>query len=134
MDRLFDPTRKKYVAATPEEKVRQGFIKFLQQQGYPIEIIKTEVSLDFAGQKRRADIVIFRKQKPIMIIECKAPDVKINRSTFEQVWQYLYSMGAQYLALTNLKETYVCRVEEKDKCVFLEHFPTYEELKTDFSV
>ena len=62
MDKIFDPTRRKYVAATPEEKVRQDFIRFLQSKGFPLEIIKTEVSLEFAGLRRRADIVIYQKQ------------------------------------------------------------------------
>ncbi len=129
MDKLFDPTRKKYVASTPEEKVRQGFIRFLRQKGYPIEIMKTEVSLEFAGQKRRADIVIYIKQKPVMIVECKAPSVDITPTTFEQIWQYFYSLGAKYLVLTNLKQTFVCYVDSDNSCNFLSSFPSYEEVK-----
>ncbi len=130
MDKIFDPTRRKYVAATPEEKVRQDFIRFLQSKGFPLEIIKTEVSLEFAGLRRRADIVIYQKQKPWIIVECKAPSVNITRETFEQIWQYFYSLDAEFLVLTNSKKIYLCHVDSDKKCNFLDSFPTYLELKS----
>ena len=130
MDRIFDPTRKRYVALTPEEKVRQTFVKFLLSKKYPLEAIKTEVFLDFEGQKRRADIVVFHKQKPLMIVECKSTKINISKSTFEQVWQYFYSLGAKYLVLTNIDKTFICKIEHK-KCIFLKDFPSFEQLKLD---
>ncbi len=128
MKKIFDPTRKKYVAATPEELVRQGFIKFLLSRGFPIEVIKTEVSLDFASARKRADIVVYYRSKPVLIVECKAPDVKIGSDTLTQIWQYFYSLGALYLVLTNGKQTFICRVDQ-GKCEFLTDFPSWEQVK-----
>ncbi len=128
MAKIFDPTRKKYVKATPEEIVRQKFVKFLLSKGYPITNIRTEQTLELAGKQFRADIVVYKNSEPVMIVECKAPDVKINASTLEQAWIYNYVLEAKYLVLTNGNTILLCKVAG-GQCQFLSEFLTYEQLQ-----
>ncbi len=126
--RVFDPTRKKYVALTPEEYVRQVFVEYLVgEKGYPLVNIKTEYELKFNNLSRRADIVIFNKGKILMIVECKAQKVQLDAKVLEQIWQYNYVLGAKYLTVTNLRRVFVCKVTEKG-CDFLREFPSWDEI------
>ena len=127
MAKIFDTTRKKYVEATPEEVVRQWFIKFLESLGYPVANISTEQQLQLAGKLFRADIVVYHDGKPVMLVECKAPNVKLSRETLEQIWKYNYVLGAKFLVLTNGKNILFCKTVEND-CEFLNKFLTWREL------
>jgi type I site-specific restriction-modification system R (restriction) subunit len=87
---IFDSIRKKYIALTPEEWVRQNFICFLvEEKKYPASLIAVESGLKYLSQKKRTDIVIYSNVgKPIVIVECKAPEVAIKEETFEQISRY----------------------------------------------
>ncbi len=127
MSRIFDPSRKKYVKATPEEIVRQKFVRYLVSLGYPITNIATEQTFELAGRKIRADIVVYKEGEPVMIIECKAPEININSSTLEQIWRYNFVAGAKYLAMTNGQKVVLCKVEGGE-CIFLPKFLTWDEI------
>ena len=107
---MFDPVRRKEVAQTPEEEVRQALITHLHNVcGAPYSLMCCEYELK-AGRKRyRADLVLFdKKGQPLLLAECKAPSVPVNRSVFEQIMQYNKLLKVPYLLLTNGTESYFC--------------------------
>jgi len=87
---IFDKLRKKYVVLTPEEWVRQHFVHFLiDQKKYPETLIAIEKQLTINNLKKRTDILIFNSDgKPEVVIECKAPSIKISQKTFDQIARY----------------------------------------------
>jgi predicted type IV restriction endonuclease len=100
---IFDDIRKKYVALTPEEWVRQHFVKFLQLQcGYPATLMAIEMPVSVNGLKQRADIVVYNRMgKPSVIVECKAPSVAIDNQVFDQAARYNLKLNVSYLMVTN---------------------------------
>jgi len=96
---IFDNLRKKYFVLTPEEWVRQHFIQFLiQEKKYPISLIALEKQLTINNLKKRTDIVVFDKNgNPTIIVECKAPHIKINQNTFDQIARYNLNLNGTYL-------------------------------------
>lgn len=129
---IFDPFRKAWFVLTPEERVRQHFLMWITRElAYPKGLIAVEASLKYNTMSMRADAVVYDKQgNPLMLIECKAPHIKITQQTFEQAARYNYSFRTQYLALTNGMEHYCCRIDlTTKKFVFLENFPRFEEIR-----
>lgn len=103
-DEVLDPIRRKWLVLTPEEQVRQLFIKHLIEGiGYPAGLIVEEYAFTFAnGKPQRADIVVFNKQgNPHLLVECKAPSVKITEATFRQISRYNAVIKAKYIVITN---------------------------------
>jgi len=100
---VFDVFRKRFVVLTPEEWVRQSFLRFLcEHKAYPAGLIAVETSLHYNRLAKRADAIVYNTLgKPLMIIECKAPDVKITQEVFDQVARYNFSFGVDYLTVTN---------------------------------
>ena len=109
---LFDDIRKKHILLTPEEWVRQHFVQYLiNQKGYPKSLIKLEGGLKLHGKARRTDIVVFNaKGERILLIECKAPSVKIDQKVFDQVARYNMVHKVALLAVSNGMEHYYCRI------------------------
>ena len=128
---IFDPIRKKYVALTPEEWVRQHFIQFLiHEKNLPSGLILLEKTLVYNKMKRRPDIVAHDRQgKPILIVECKAPEVKITQETFDQIARYNSVLKVPYLIVTNGMKHYCCLMDYSlGKYFFLKDIPMYEEM------
>ncbi|MCX6256785.1 MAG: type I restriction enzyme HsdR N-terminal domain-containing protein [Bacteroidia bacterium] len=128
---IFDEIRKKYVPLTPEEWVRQHFVKYLiNEKKYPAQLIAVEMFLKHNKMKRRCDIVIFDKSgRPLLITECKAPSVKISREAFEQLAVYNLKLLVSYLIVTNGIDHYCCKMDgENRNPVFLKEIPEYREL------
>tara|TARA_B100000809_G_scaffold190575_1_gene189190 strand:+ start:672 stop:1121 length:450 start_codon:yes stop_codon:yes gene_type:complete len=128
---IFDSIRKKYLVLLPEEWVRQNFIQFLvRDKNYAASLIAIEKGLKLNELQKRADIVIYDKQaKPIVLIECKAPKVKINQEVFEQVARYNMVFKVPYLLVTNGLEHYCAKVNfETNSFEFLKDIPDYKEL------
>jgi hypothetical protein len=100
---IFDIIRKKYIVLTPEEWVRQHFIHFLiNELNYPKSLFRIEGSLTYNKLQKRSDIVIHdREGKPWMLVECKAPNIKLTQKAFNQVSVYNMTIGARYVAVTN---------------------------------
>lgn len=129
---IFDMFRKKYVVLTPEEWVRQNFIQYLmQQKKYPKTIIAVEKQLSINNTVKRTDILIFdKKGDPDIIVECKAPAVKIDQNAFDQIARYNLKLDANYLIVTNGLQHFYCKIDHKlKKYHFLKDIPDYDKLK-----
>lgn len=121
----FDPLRKKWLSAGPEELVRQQFISFLVNElKYPRGLIKVEHPLTFNKLSHRSDIVLYnRSGKPLMIVECKAPNVPITQDTMNQASRYNITLHVKYLAVTNGLQTFCCEVDyENGKTIYMSSF------------
>jgi len=125
---IFDIIRKKYVVLTPEEWVRQHIVHYLiEEKKYPISLIAVEKKLTINGLTKRTDILVFNnKGLHEIIVECKAPKVKINQSSFDQIARYNLKLNANYLIVSNGLDHFFCSMDVKNECyVFLENIPTY---------
>jgi len=125
---IFDNLRKKYLVLTPEEWVRQHVVRFLiKEKKYPASLIALEKQLIINNLKKRTDIVVFNKEgNPHIIVECKAPTIKINQDTFDQIARYNLKLNANYLMITNGLEHYFCQLDTTNETyVFLENIPDY---------
>lgn len=128
---IWDVLRRKYVALTPEEWVRQHFVHFLiEQKGYPSSLLANEVALTLNGTSRRCDTVLYdRTLSPRMIIEYKAPHIPITQKVFDQICRYNLVFRVDYLIVSNGLTHYCCRMDyERQSCQFLTDVPMYEEL------
>ena len=103
---FFDPIRKKWVAATPEEEVRQQFIQFLLTvKQIPASHLSVEREISVNGLSRRYDLVVFNQEgKPWMVVECKAPHVKLTQEVMEQAGRYNKTLRAPIIGITNGRE------------------------------
>jgi hypothetical protein len=129
--KIFDSVRKKFVKLTPEEWVRQNFITYLVRiLGYPVGLIAVEKAFRWNRFNRRTDILVHnRRGMPVMLIECKAPDVRINAGVFDQVVCYNMKLNVPLLVVTNGIAHYACRVDgEPGNYTFLETLPPYTEI------
>jgi hypothetical protein len=132
VDEVFDVFRKKFVRATPEEKVRQFFLNFLRQEkGYPASLISVEKKLLVNGRDRRFDAVVFRPDgHPLVLIEFKAPSVKITQSVFNQIAAYNFVLKADYLMVSNGLSHFCCQMDyQKHQYSFLKTIPAFEALQ-----
>jgi len=130
---IFDPLRRKYVKLTPEEWVRQNFVQYLINEGkYPAGLLGVEVLFRLNKLKKRVDILVHdRSGQPIMIVECKSPDVKIDDDVFEQIITYNIKLKVPYLVVTNGMHHYACKMNsEESNHEYLLVIPLYEELLT----
>lgn len=126
---VFDVLRRKYVALTPEEWVRQQFVHYLiRHKGYPAECIGNEVSLTLNGTRKRCDTVIYGTEaQPIVIVEYKAPSVAITQRVFEQISRYNIRLRVQWLIVSNGLQHYCCRIDyEHGTYEFVEDIPEYQ--------
>jgi hypothetical protein len=99
---VYDIVRKKYIHLTPEEWVRQHVIHYCIQLKYPMALMAVESGLKMNRVQNRTDVLIYNREgKPWMLIECKAPEIKINQSTLQQALRYHLKLNIKYLLLTN---------------------------------
>lgn len=130
---IFDPVRKKYVVLTPEEWVRQHFVSYMiREKNYPAALTRVEMYLEVNQMGKRCDVVFFdRKGTPRMIVECKAPEVRISQKTFDQVAAYNLKLKVDYLVVTNGLKHYACAMDYRTNSYhFLKEIPDYHFLKT----
>lgn len=130
---IFDPLRKKEVALTPEERVRQWFIGVLSQQlGVPLHMMMSEAGFKLGGKQFRADILVYdRKAQPLAVVECKRPEVELTREVLDQAVRYNMVLNVQFIFITNGTRTILCRRKEQDGRIgyeFMEKAPTYTEM------
>ena len=131
MPQIFDPIRKKYVERTPEEEVRQGVISsLLEIMEVPATHIAVEQGFKFNGLQYRADIIVYgRDLAPAMLVECKAPSVKLTDSVIDQVVRYNMVLGVTHIMITNGKRTFLCKLYgDSGKYEFLSSIPKYDEI------
>jgi len=125
---IFDNFRKKYVVLTPEEWVRQNFITFLvKEKKYPKTLIGIEKEFKINNLSKRFDILVFDKSGlPDIIIECKAPQLKITQDNFDQIARYNLKFDAKYVIVTNGLEHFFCSLDHINKKYnFLRDIPSY---------
>ncbi|PCJ84394.1 MAG: restriction endonuclease subunit R [Flavobacteriales bacterium] len=128
---IFDKVRKKYVALKPEEWVRQHFIHYLiGEKNYPASLLEVEKALEVNRLQKRSDIVAYNNTgQPQLIVECKAPSVKISQKAFDQIARYNIALKVKYLVVTNGLQHYCCKIDfEKKGFEFLKEVPGYESL------
>ena len=125
---VFDAVRKKYLILTPEEWVRQHFIHYLNsEKKYPLGLMGVEQMVKYNEQSTRADIVLYNAEgKPNMIVECKAPKVKITQDAFNQIAKYNFKLRVDFLVVTNGMQHFCCAMDyENNKITFLEEIPQF---------
>ena len=125
---IFDIIRKKFVVLQPEEWVRQHVIHYLiQDKGYPKSLINVEKSIQLHGITKRYDVVVFSTQGEISIlVECKAPNIPVTQTTFDQIARYNMALRAKYLLVTNGLEHYCCQMDHvQEKYTFLAQIPDF---------
>jgi len=128
---IFDCIRKKYVALTPEEWVRQHLIHYIiGQKNYPSTLISVETPLKYARMDKRSDVLVSdRNGNPLMLAECKAPDVAITQKVFEQIAVYNLTIQAHCLLVTNgLQHFCMTAASETEPACFLNEIPIYGDL------
>ena len=128
---IFDELRKKQIIITPEEWVRQHFVQYLiADKHYPKTLIGLEGGLKLNGMPRRTDILVYNdKGAKVLLVECKAPSVKISQQVFDQVARYNWVHKVPLLAVTNGLEHYYCRIDfEKESYNFIPELPGYTQL------
>ena len=128
---IFDFLRRKYVALTPEEWVRQHFTHYLtEHKGYPKGLMGNEVELQVGGKRLRCDTILYNQQgQPQMIIEYKAPTIQIQQKTFDQISVYNLLLHVDYLIVSNGLEHYCCKMDyDSQKYLFLKDIPDYQNL------
>ncbi len=126
---VFDDIRKKFVVLTPEEWVRQHTVQFLlQQKKYPKSYINVEKRVTVNDINKRYDAVVFEPDGTIfLLVECKAPEIKITQDTFDQIARYNLKLTAKYLMVTNGLNHYFCQMDfEKQEYVFLKDLPDFK--------
>ena len=129
MELIWDPLRRKEVAATPEERVRQWFIIQLRDAfGVPEHMMNSEVGFKFGAKSWRADILVYdRAGQPLAVVECKRPDVALDAHVIEQAMRYNSVLGVRFLFVTNGKMTYLYGLKG-DTFVPLDRIPSFEEM------
>ncbi len=126
---IFDPIRRKFVRLTPEEQVRQHFLNFMVTRlGFPASLIVVEAELNYNQMKKRFDILAYRSDgSPGLVIECKAPQVEITQSVFDQVAMYNMTLVVSYLLVTNGLSHFACHIDHaKRTYTFLKELPGYD--------
>ena len=128
---IFDFIRKKFVILTPEEWVRQNFLKYLvEEKKYPASLIFVEKEFKLNNLSKRSDAVIYSKSgEPVLIVECKAASIKIDQKVFDQIARYNMQLKVDFLVITNGLEHFCCKLDYLNKkYLFLKEVPEYNNL------
>lgn len=129
---IFDPLRRKYIALTPEEWVRQHFINYLiNYKNYPASLMANEAGIKLNSLSRRCDTVVYNNQlEPLMIIEYKESKVQITQNVFDQVVRYNTVLKVPYIVVSNGISHYCCRMNYEDQSFeYLTDIPEYQSLR-----
>ena len=129
--KIFDEIRQKKIVLTPEEWVRQNFIRFLiEEKNYPKGLMAIEKGLKLNGLQKRTDILCYSKNGiPLLMVECKAPNISIKQSVFDQIGRYNIHFKLPYLIVTNGLEHYCALINfDTKQFSFLKEIPNYDEL------
>lgn len=126
---IWDPLRKKEVTLTPEERVRQWCISLLSEHmGVPVHMMMSEAGFRLGDKQFRADIIVYdRKARPLMVVECKRPEVEISQEVLEQAVRYNMVLDVSYMMVTNGTRTFICRKQD-GRFVFMDSVPSYNEM------
>lgn len=128
---IFDVLRRRYVALTPEEWVRQHFVHYLiEHKGYPKGLLANEVELRVGEKHLRCDTVLYDKAlHPKIIVEYKAPEIAITQRVFNQITVYNMLLHVDYLIVSNGMQHYCCQMDyDQNRYMFLSDIPSYDQL------
>lgn len=133
MQTIFDPLRKKNVALTPEERVRQWCIGVLVKSlQVPMHMMMSEVGIRLGDKQMRCDIMVYDRQaRPLMVVECKRPEVELTAEVLDQAVRYNMVLNVKYMVITNGTKTYVFRRTEADGLIrykAADNVPVYNEM------
>ena len=126
---IWDPLRKKEVALTPEERVRQWCIGVLSQQmEIPLHMMMSEVGFKLGDKQFRADILVYDRQaQPLVVVECKRPEVELTRDVLDQAIRYNMVLNVRYIIITNGNRTIIC-MKKEGQYGFIDYVPKYNEM------
>jgi hypothetical protein len=125
---VFDRLRKRFVALTPEEWVRQHVVEFLiSEKGFPAALMANEITIQRNGMNKRCDTVVYNREgEPLLIAEFKSPEVEINQQTFDQIARYNMILKVSYLLISNGLQHYCCHIDyETQQVAYLPDIPFF---------
>lgn len=127
---VFDEIRKKWIVLTPEEWVRQHLINYLvTEKKVPKSLISVEKEIDLNGTRKRYDLVIFNSiPEPILLTECKSPEIELTDSVAEQALRYNLILGVKYILLTNGLQEYIFQTIN-GKTTVIQELPEFSRMK-----
>lgn len=126
---VLDPVRRRWVRFTPEERVRQHLLRHLAALGHPPALTAVEKGFDYLGAVWRADVVVHDRQgRPLLLAECKAPEVPVTQATFDQLARYNAVVRARALLATNGRVHYCCALDAAGAYHFLDTIPAFDAL------
>ena len=128
---IYDTLRRKYVALTPEEWVRQHFVNWLiSDKSYPASLMANEASIKLNSLTRRCDTVVYNQLlEPLMIIEYKESNIPVTQGVFDQVVRYNTVLKVKYIVVSNGINHYCCKMDyDKQSYDFLTDIPNYIDL------
>ena len=126
---IFDAITQEYVVLTPEEWVRQHLVQYLiHEKRTPLGLLRREVPVMLNGMRKRADVVVYdRHTRPLIVAECKAPDVSLRQDAFNQVARYNSQLKAPYVMITNGLTHHFCRIDHVHRTIgYLDTLPSYD--------
>lgn len=133
-EKIFDPIRERFFKVKPEELVRQHLISYLMENlQVPKNLICVEEHLAHYGidSNERADVIINYEENgteyPLVVIECKAPEIFLSDKAREQMFGYAEKLGSNYCWLTNGEENYFYYLAG-EKYIEIEELPNYPEM------
>ena len=126
---IWEPLRKKEVALTPEERVRQWCIGVLNTSlGVPMHMMMSEAGFKLGGKQFRADILVYdRVARPLAVVECKRPEVELTQEVLDQAVRYNMVLNVKYMIITNGTKTYILKREESGY-KFMDSAPQYNDM------
>ena len=132
-EKIYDPLRRKEVALTPEEEVRQWFITEVLHKGMgvPMHMMMSEVALQLGEKKLRADIVVYGRAevgKPLLVVECKRPDIVLSQEVVDQAIRYHRVLDVRYIVITSGVKTFFFERDGEGNFSFVEKAPKWEEM------
>jgi len=126
---ILDEFRNKFIKITPEEWIRQNFLKFITEYlKYPKSLLKIESKINKDNTRKRTDIIVMDKSlNPFMLVECKNTNIELNQETLNQIAQYNLKVKAPFIVITNGLNHYIFNIDfENNKIVQLNNFPEYK--------
>jgi hypothetical protein len=130
---IFDEIRKKFLLLTPEEWVRQNFIRYLvAEKGFPTALLIIERGLKVNRNPFRADLLVCdRMGAPLLVAEFKAPAVKLSQAAFDQIARYNMQFRVPYLIVSNGLNHYCCQIDFiAESYTFLKEIPDFKNIIT----
>jgi hypothetical protein len=114
---IFDEVRRRWVTLTPEEWVRQNFLQYLLRvKNYPRALLSVEKLIKLGELRKRCDIVVYKEDRPWMIVECKEMNAGLNLPVLEQILRYNIAHQVEYLVMTNGRKSFAYQLAENSFC------------------